>query len=237
MRGFLPEAIFSIKWRLLHFVRNDEAIIPKNLILFNILFLCLTSFSAFAQDGVLKGIVTDSLSDPVPFVSIMLEGNNIKQTAFTDELGNFKFTKLAEAQYQIIFFCMGYERKIITADVKNDKENNIPLVIKLNHSTILLSEVEVTGSKNIGQTMNSINSMDLLLRPVNSAQDLMRMVPGLFLAQHQGGGKAEQIFLRGFDCDDGTDFAVFWDGIPVNMPSHAHGQGYADRPFYDTRNH
>jgi hypothetical protein len=203
----------------------------KKRILIYLLFFCITSFSVYAQEGVLKGVVTDSLSNPVPFVSIMLEGNNIKQTAFTDELGNFKFTKLAEAQYQIIFFCMGYERKIITADVKNDKENNIPLVIKLNHSTILLSEVEVTGSKNIGQTMNSINSMDLLLRPVNSAQDLMKLVPGLFIAQHQGGGKAEQIFLRGFDCDHGTDFAVFWDGIPVNMPSHAHGQGYADDHF------
>ncbi len=59
----------------------------------------------------------------------------------------------------------------------------------------------------------------------------MRLVPGLFIAQHQGGGKAEQIFLRGFDADHGTDFAVFWDGVPVNMPSHAHGQGYADSHF------
>jgi len=57
------------------------------------------------------------------------------------------------------------------------------------------------------------------------------MVPGLFIAQHAGGGKAEQIFLRGFDCDHGTDFASYVDGIPVNMVSHAHGQGYADLHF------
>ncbi len=56
----------------------------------------------------------------------------------------------------------------------------------------------------------------------------MRLVPGLIIGQHHGGGKADQILFRGFDSDHGTDFAVFVDGIPVNMVSHAHGQGYAD---------
>jgi hypothetical protein len=56
-------------------------------------------------------------------------------------------------------------------------------------------------------------------------------VPGLFLAQHAGGGKAEQIFLRGYDIDHGTDLNVSVDGMPVNMVSHAHGQGYADMHF------
>ncbi len=51
----------------------------------------------------------------------------------------------------------------------------------------------------------------------------MRIVPGLFVAQHAGGGKAEQIFLRGFDCDHGTDIQVSVDGLHVNMVSHAHG--------------
>ena len=56
----------------------------------------------------------------------------------------------------------------------------------------------------------------------------MRLVPGLIIGQHHGGGKADQILFRGFDSDHGTDFQVSIDGIPVNMPSHAHGQGYAD---------
>ena len=73
--------------------------------------------------------------------------------------------------------------------------------------------------------------VDLTMTPVNTAQDLLRKVPGLFIAQHAGGGKAEQIFLRGFDCDHGTDVNISADGIPVNMVSHAHGQGYADLHF------
>ncbi len=67
--------------------------------------------------------------------------------------------------------------------------------------------------------------------PVRSSQEILRKVPGLFIGQHAGGGKAEHIFLRGFDIDHGTDVAISVDGMPVNMVSHAHGQGYADLHF------
>jgi outer membrane receptor protein involved in Fe transport len=69
---------------------------------------------------------------------------------------------------------------------------------------------------------------DLELRPTTTPSDVLRLTSGLVLGQHHGGGKADQILFRGFDSDHGTDFAVFVDGIPVNMVSHAHGQGYAD---------
>src|SRR6185503_6491120 len=69
---------------------------------------------------------------------------------------------------------------------------------------------------------------DLELRPSNTPSDVLQLTPGLIIGQHHGGGKADQILLRGFDSDHGTDFAVFIDGIPVNTVSHAHGQGYAD---------
>jgi hypothetical protein len=96
---------------------------------------------------------------------------------------------------------------------------------------INLTEVVISDSKNYRQGSEIISQIDQQLRPTNSAQDLLNLVPGLFIAQHAGGGKAEQIFLRGFDCDHGTDFSVNIDGMPVNMVSHAHGQGYADFHF------
>jgi outer membrane receptor protein involved in Fe transport len=71
-------------------------------------------------------------------------------------------------------------------------------------------------------------SRDLELRPSDTPSDVMRLVPSLIIGQHHGGGKADQILFRGFDSDHGTDFQVSVEGIPVNMPSHAHGQGYAD---------
>ena len=60
---------------------------------------------------------------------------------------------------------------------------------------------------------------------------MLRLIPGLIINQHQGGGKAEQYLIRGFDADHGTDLAIFVDNVPVNMRSHAHGQGYADLHF------
>ncbi len=58
--------------------------------------------------------------------------------------------------------------------------------------------------------------------------EALEIVPGLIATQHSGDGKANQWFLRGFNLDHGTDLAIFMDGMPMNMPTHAHGQGYAD---------
>src|ERR687891_1663525 len=77
-------------------------------------------------------------------------------------------------------------------------------------------------------TEQTRSAKDLELRPTDTPSDVMRLTPGLIIGQHHGGGKADQILFRGFDSDHGTDFAVFIDGIPVNLVSHAHGQGYAD---------
>ena len=56
-------------------------------------------------------------------------------------------------------------------------------------------------------------------------------MPGVIVTQHSGDGKANQYFLRGFNLDHGTDFATSVAGVPVNMPSHGHGQGYSDLNF------
>ena len=73
-----------------------------------------------------------------------------------------------------------------------------------------------------------IEGRALLRAPNLQSSDLLRLVPGLHVIQHAGGGKANQYFLRGFDVDHGTDLALSVDGVPVNMVSHGHGQGYAD---------
>ncbi|HEX6903857.1 MAG TPA: TonB-dependent receptor [Thermoanaerobaculia bacterium] len=72
---------------------------------------------------------------------------------------------------------------------------------------------------------------DLERRPILRPGELLETVPGVIITQHSGGGKANQYFLRGFNLDHGTDFRVTVDGIPVNMPSHGHGQGYSDLNF------
>lgn len=78
---------------------------------------------------------------------------------------------------------------------------------------------------------DEIRAQDYALRPHATTQEILNNVPGVVVAQHQGGGKATQYLVRGFDADHGTDFAVFVDELPVNLVSHAHGQGYADLNF------
>ncbi len=98
--------------------------------------------------------------------------------------------------------------------------------------TYTLGEVSVEGERPYSAGSDAtFRAADFALQPRNSAQDILRIVPGLVIAQHAGGGKAEQIFLRGFDADHGTDVNLSVDGAPVNMVSHGHGQGYADLHF------
>ena len=80
-------------------------------------------------------------------------------------------------------------------------------------------------------TETRVRESDFAVRPHNTAWEMLNNLPGFVAGQHAGGGKAMQYFLRGFDNDHGTDVAISVDGIPVNMVSHAHGQGYADLNF------
>ncbi|MFZ6746695.1 TonB-dependent receptor [Undibacterium sp. JH2W] len=80
-------------------------------------------------------------------------------------------------------------------------------------------------------SQGSVTSNLVSNRPALRTGELLEFVPGMIVTQHSGDGKANQYFLRGFNLDHGTDFASFVDGMPVNMRSHAHGQGYSDLNF------
>lgn len=108
-----------------------------------------------------------------------------------------------------------------------NKELELPIKVILEEGPILLNQVNVLEPFN-----ENLQKIDLQMNPVQNSSEMLKKVPGLFIAQHAGGGKAEQIFLRGFDIDHGTDINLTVDQLlPVNMVSHAHGQGYADLHF------
>ncbi len=118
------------------------------------------------------------------------------------------------------------EESIQKEDMKTETDStSTDDVIELDKILVKGERVYSTASS------SSIREFDLNVRPVSTAQDMLQLAPGLVIAQHAGGGKAEQIFLRGFDADHGTDVAISSDGVPVNMVSHGHGQGYADLHF------
>jgi len=102
------------------------------------------------------------------------------------------------------------------------------------NQVIRLPEVIVTGRQDsmIGvaqsASQGTTGASQLADRPILRSGEILETVPGVIITQHAGGGKANQYFLRGFNLDHGTDFAVFLDDMPLNLPSHAHGEGYAD---------
>ncbi len=97
-----------------------------------------------------------------------------------------------------------------------------------------LQPVEVTDSVDnlVGSadssTEGTLTQKDIEARPLMRTGELLEGIPGFNITQHSGEGKANQYYLRGFNLDHGTDFAITVDDMPVNMPTHAHGQGYCD---------
>ena len=110
---------------------------------------------------------------------------------------------------------------------------SFPLVLSAQESDTL-DEMVVTGKAEnlLSQAATSSEGhadfMEIAQRPLARRSEILEVVPGMVTTQHAGGGKATQYFMRGFNLDHGTDFAVSVERMPINMRSHAHGQGYAD---------
>jgi hypothetical protein len=115
-----------------------------------------------------------------------------------------------------------------------DSTNSPPSVPTGTNSVVRLPDVVVTGRQDSllgvadSASQGTTGAAQLADRPLLRSGEILETVPGVIITQHAGGGKANQYFLRGFNLDHGTDFAVFVDDMPLNLPSHAHGEGYAD---------
>ena len=112
-----------------------------------------------------------------------------------------------------------------------------PPAVSAHQEAASLEEVVITGRRDhlTGEARTAsegiIANMDLAIRPLLRPGDVLEAIPGLIVTQHSGSGKSNQMFLRGFNLDHGTDFATWLDGMPINMRSHGHGQGYTDLNF------
>lgn len=196
----------------------------KTLVHFLLMLLPATVFSA--HGGTISGIILDNENnDFLSGAYIMVVENG--RSAVSNELGIFEIRDLEGGVYTLQVTFIGYKPLSLPVQVSDHATANVRIMLE--SQPLDLSGIEISANKT--DPYQTISQLDVLTRPLNSAQEVLRAVPGLFIAQHAGGGKAEQIFLRGFDIDHGTDIAISVDGIPVNMVSHAHGQGYADLHF------
>src|SRR5688572_31206475 len=213
-----------------------------------ILCVLLVSVPAWAQaTGSVTGTVSDETGGILPGVSVTLTpaGSQTQTETVTDATGTYRFDNVpagaAEVTFRLINFSTGRRPVTVTAgatamaNARMQVATSADIVITAPRTFRNLAELENPAENLVGVASagseGAITAAQLAVRPVNRATEVLETVPGMIISQHSGEGKANQYYLRGFNLDHGFDFAQTIAGIPVNMPTHAHAQGYADSNF------
>jgi len=216
-----------------------------------LLLVCLMVWScsaAWAQaGGTVTGTVADETGGVLPGVSVDLRpsgGGDILEVVTNGE-GVYRFENVpagaAELTVRLINFSVNRRTVNVAAggtaraDFTMNVASSADIVVTAPRTFRNLAEVDNPAENLVGVASagseGAITAAQLAVRPVNRAAEVLETVPGMIISQHSGEGKANQYYLRGFNLDHGFDFAQTVAGIPVNMPTHAHAQGYADSNF------
>ncbi|MGA9544953.1 MAG: TonB-dependent receptor [Candidatus Sulfotelmatobacter sp.] len=182
----------------------------------------------------LSGTVVDASGAVIAGATVQVRSakGTAQITTQSDPHGFFLISGLSAGDYRLVVSKPGFETKEAPLTVRAT-ESPAPLRISLAVG-FLSTTINVRGrqddlvgtAESAGQVI--VGAEELKNRPVLRTGEILEALPGLIITQHAGGGKANQYFLRGFNLDHGTDFAIFLDGMPLNLPSHAHGEGYSD---------
>lgn len=196
--------------------------------------LLATTWCAWAAAALVSGTVVDASGAPVAGATLQVRNADgaLLETAHADSNGAFTISGLPAGDYRLAVSHPDFETREIPI-APGTTEPSALLRISLALSPVNTS-VSVQGREDdlVGiadsATQGTVGAAEIQDRPILRSGEVLETVPGVIITQHAGGGKANQYFLRGFNLDHGTDFAVFLDDMPLNLPSHAHGEGYAD---------
>jgi hypothetical protein len=165
-------------------------------------------------------------------VQVRNANDTVLKTTRTDRNGYFVVSGLPSGSYRLITSNPDFKSKEISITLEAAGAP-APLRVTLAvHAVSTTMNVQGRADDPIGIASSAgevtVGAEELKNRPILRSGEILETLPGLIITQHAGGGKANQYFMRGFNLDHGTDFAVFIDGMPLNLPSHAHGEGYSD---------
>jgi hypothetical protein len=194
----------------------------------------LVATSGKAYSTQLSGTVVDTSGALIAGATVQARSANgtVQRTTQSDKNGSFILSGLVPGNYRLVVSNPGFESKEILVTVGATGAPaplRIPLVVGAVSTTVNVQgrEDELIGVAESG-TQGTVGATEIEDRPILRSGEVLETVPGLIITQHAGGGKANQYFLRGFNLDHGTDIAIFLDDMPLNLPSHAHGEGYSD---------
>ena len=190
-----------------------------------------TSDKAYSQ---LSGTVVDASGALIAGATVQVRNANdsVQKVTQSDKSGSFVIPGLAAGNYRLVVSNLDFGTKEVPVTIGSTGAP-APLRISLAVGSVS-TNVNVQGREDdlIGiadsATQGTVGAKEIQDRPILRSGEILETIPGVIITQHAGGGKANQYFLRGFNLDHGTDFAIFIDGMPLNLPSHAHGEGYAD---------
>ena len=181
-----------------------------------------------------SGVVVDASSAVIADADVRLLSSNGTAVAQgpTDRNGAFSFAGISPGQYTVLVSSAGFRTKAESlAVLAREAPSSLRIVLPVGSVNTSI-EVQGRGDDLTGvadsATQGTVGTREIQDRPIMRSGEILETIPGVIITQHAGGGKANQYFLRGFNLDHGTDFVVFLDGMPLNLPSHAHGEGYAD---------
>jgi len=182
----------------------------------------------------LSGTVVDTSGAVIAGATVQVRSENgtLQKTTQSNASGSFSISGLSGGSYRIVASKPGFETKETPLNI-GANESPAPLRISLAvGSAITTVNVQGRADDLVGIAASAgqvtVGAEEIKNRPILRSGEILEALPGLIITQHAGGGKANQYFLRGFNLDHGTDFAIFLDGMPLNLPSHAHGEGYSD---------
>jgi hypothetical protein len=197
--------------------------------------------------GTVTGTAADETGGVLPGLTVELRPEGAQQPleTVTNGEGVYRFDNVPAGNAELTFRLINFStvRRAITVTAGGTVTGNAVMLVATSADIVItaprtfrnLAEIENPAENLVGVASagseGAITAMQLAVRPVNRAAEVLETVPGMIISQHSGEGKANQYYLRGFNLDHGFDFAQTVAGIPVNMPTHAHAQGYADSNF------
>jgi len=195
--------------------------------------------------GRVQGQVLDPTGEPLPAVLVEIEGGATPLSTRTEADGRYVIEQVPAGVYTMRFSLMGFVtllRRDVTVAPGGTATADVGMYLAATASVVVTGrstfrslatvsdQDELVGVADAAST-GVVTSAELKERARRRPAEALESVPGLVVSQHSGEGKANQYYLRGFNIDHGTDLSLSVAGMPVNLPTHGHGQGYADMNF------